>query len=90
MWHDGTVTAVPSLTVDALGRKCPLPVIMLAQRIGEVPIGGVLAVLADDPAARADVPSWCRLKSHDFVEARPLPGGSAGPGGWELLVRRCY
>lgn len=84
------MTAAPTLTIDALGRKCPIPVIMLAQRIGEVPVGGVIAVLADDPAARSDVPSWCGLKSHEFVEAQPLPSGSALPSGWALLVRRCY
>jgi tRNA 2-thiouridine synthesizing protein A len=74
----------PMLTIDALGRKCPIPIIMLAERIREVPIGQVIAVLADDPAARTDVPSWCAMKSHDFVAATDLPQG------WALLIRRRY
>ena len=74
----------PALTIDALGRKCPIPIIMLAERIREVPIGQVIAVLADDPAARTDVPSWCAMKSHDFVAATDLPQG------WALLIRRRY
>jgi len=74
----------PLLTIDALGRKCPIPIIMLAERIREVPIGQVIAVLADDPAARTDVPSWCAMKAHDFVAAVDLPQG------WALLIRRKY
>jgi tRNA 2-thiouridine synthesizing protein A len=75
----------PALTIDALGRKCPIPVIMLAERIREVPVGQVVAVLADDPAARSDVPAWCMLKSQEFVLATELPDR-----GWAFLVRRSY
>jgi tRNA 2-thiouridine synthesizing protein A len=75
----------PSLTIDALGRKCPIPIIMLAERIREVPVGHVVAVLADDPAAQTDVPAWCMLKSQEFVAASDLPGS-----GWAFLVRRSY
>jgi tRNA 2-thiouridine synthesizing protein A len=74
----------PALTIDALGRKCPIPIIMLAERIQEVPIGSVVSVLADDPAARTDLPAWCGLKSHEFVLETALPTG------WSFLVRRCY
>jgi tRNA 2-thiouridine synthesizing protein A len=74
-----------SLTIDAMGRKCPIPIIMLAERIREVPVGHVVAVLADDPAAETDVPAWCMLKSQEFVTATTLAGG-----GWSFLVRRCY
>jgi tRNA 2-thiouridine synthesizing protein A len=75
----------PALTIDALGRKCPIPVIMLAERIREVPVGQVVAVLADDPAARSDIPAWCMLKSQEFVTATDLPDR-----GWAFLVRRSY
>src|SRR4051795_5951939 len=75
---------VPLLTIDALGRKCPIPIIMLAERIGEVPVGQIIAVQADDVAARTDVPAWCRMKSQDFVREEPLPRG------WAFHVRRTY
>jgi tRNA 2-thiouridine synthesizing protein A len=78
-------TVTPSLTIDALGRKCPIPIIMLAERIREVPVGHVVAVLADDPAAQTDVPAWCMLKSQEFLTATDLPGA-----GWSFLVRRSY
>ena len=74
----------PLVTVDALGRKCPIPIIMLAQRINEVPIGSIIAVLADDPAAETDVPAWCMMKSHDHVQTQPLDRG------WAIMIRRGY
>ena len=56
-----------SVTLDCRGRRCPLPVIELARRIGEVPVGGVVVVLADDPAARADLPAWCRMRGQEWL-----------------------
>jgi tRNA 2-thiouridine synthesizing protein A len=76
----------PMLRIDALGKKCPQPIIMLAARIGEVRIGQVIEVLADDPATKTDVPAWCGLKSHDFVGASEL---APGPG-WSFRIRRSY
>ena len=55
------------ITVDCLGRRCPLPVIELAKRIREVEIGAVVRVLADDPAAANDIPAWCRMKDQEFL-----------------------
>ncbi|WP_277949961.1 sulfurtransferase TusA family protein [Bailinhaonella thermotolerans] len=74
-----------SVTIDALGRKCPIPIIMLAERINEVPLGAVITVLADDPAAYTDIPAWCRLKSHQFVGSLEIK-----PRGWAFNVRRSY
>jgi tRNA 2-thiouridine synthesizing protein A len=74
----------PALTIDALGKKCPIPIIMLAERIREVPIGQAVEVLADDPAARTDVPAWCMMKSQEFVCATDRHVG------WSFLVKRSY
>jgi len=76
--------ATPLLTIDALGRKCPIPIIMLAAQIRDVPVGGVIAVLADDPAVYTDVPAWCALKSHECVFRADLPLG------WAFGIRRGY
>ncbi len=74
---------VVALTIDALGRKCPIPIIMLAEQIGDIPLGAVVAVLADDPAAYTDIPSWCTMKAHEFAGYQELP-----QGGWALYIRR--
>ena len=61
---------VPSVDVlDCRGQRCPLPVIAMAQRLAELPVGTVLRVLADDPAAATDIPAWCRLRGQEFVGA---------------------
>ena len=80
---DPPALPVPALTIDALGRKCPIPIIMLAEQIRGVPLGAVVAVLADDPAAYTDVPSWCAMKAHEFAGHQELP-----QGGWALYIRR--
>jgi tRNA 2-thiouridine synthesizing protein A len=72
------------VTIDALGRKCPIPIIMLAEQIRDVPVGGVIAVLADDPAAYSDVPAWCQMKSHECVFRTDLTSG------WSFGIRRRY
>jgi len=79
-------TPGPTMSIDALGKKCPLPIIMLAERIGEVQIGEVIEVLADDPATKTDVPAWCGLKSHEFLDAAEL----APTSGWAFRIRRSY
>lgn len=76
--------ATPLVTIDALGRKCPIPIIMLADQIRDVPVGSVIAVLADDPAAYTDIPAWCELKSHDCVFRVDYATG------WSFGVRRRY
>lgn len=76
----------PALTIDALGEKCPVPIIWLAERIGEVRIGDLIMVLADDPAAKTDIPAWCGFKSQEFVRDADLTPRS----GWAFLIRRKY
>ncbi|MEW2450046.1 aminotransferase class V-fold PLP-dependent enzyme [Streptomyces parvulus] len=70
------------LVVDALGRRCPIPVIELAKVIGDVPVGGTVRVLSDDEAARLDIPAWCEMRGQEYVGEEPAERGTA------YLVRR--
>ncbi|MFC4145861.1 sulfurtransferase TusA family protein [Micromonospora mangrovi] len=65
----------PDEVLDCRGQRCPLPVINLARRLPELPVGTVVRVLADDPAAAVDIPAWCRMRGQEFVGASP-----DGPG----------
>lgn len=65
------------ITLDCLGRRCPLPVIELAKRIREAEIGDVVRVLADDPAAANDIPAWCRMKDQEYL-------GSPSPDAFDV------
>ncbi|MDG9705037.1 cysteine desulfurase/sulfurtransferase TusA family protein [Streptomyces sp. DH37] len=57
------------LTVDSRGKRCPIPVIELAKVIDRVPVGGTVVLLADDEAARLDVPAWCEMRGHAYLGA---------------------
>lgn len=70
------------LVVDQLGRRCPLPVIELARRIVDVPVDGLVVVLADDPAAGPDIRAWCTMRGHAYEGERVDPRGPA------FVVRR--
>jgi cysteine desulfurase len=75
------VTAIEedALVVDALGKRCPIPVIELAKVIGDVPVGGTVRVLSDDEAARLDIPAWCEMRGQEYV------GEEEGPA---YVIRR--
>ncbi|MEZ3178434.1 aminotransferase class V-fold PLP-dependent enzyme [Streptomyces pimonensis] len=66
-----------ALVVDALGRRCPIPVIELARVIDGVPPGGTVRVLADDEAARLDIPAWCEMRGQEYVGEEPADRGTA-------------
>lgn len=60
--------------LDCVGQLCPLPVIALARRLRDAPVGRVVRVLADDPAAAVDLPAWCRMRGQEFVGAGLIDG----------------
>jgi cysteine desulfurase len=72
-----TPAVADSIVVNALGRRCPIPVIELAKVIGDVPVGGTVRVLADDEAARLDIPAWCEMRGQEYVGEEPADHGSA-------------
>ncbi|MFJ8002745.1 cysteine desulfurase/sulfurtransferase TusA family protein [Streptomyces fagopyri] len=65
-----------ALVLDALGKLCPIPVIELAGVIGDVPVGGTVRVLADDEAARLDIPAWCEMRGQEYVGEEPADRGA--------------
>jgi tRNA 2-thiouridine synthesizing protein A len=71
------------LELDCRGLVCPAPIIELARHIGDVEVGGVVGVVASDPAARVDVPAWCRMTGHDYVGEESAEDGVA-----RYVVRR--
>lgn len=70
------------LWLDCRGLRCPVPVIRLAQHLAEVPVDGVVAVQADDPAARPDIQAWCRMRGQEYLGEVQRDGTPA------YLVRR--
>ena len=68
------------IEIDCRDLPCPRPIIELAKALPEVPVGGrerrrdvgeatglLEPVVARDPAARYDVPAWCRMRGQEYV-----------------------
>ncbi|MFD9726527.1 cysteine desulfurase/sulfurtransferase TusA family protein [Streptomyces sp. NPDC059072] len=66
-----------SVELDALGLRCPQPVIELARAITSVPVGGTVTVVSDDEVARLDIPAWCGMRGHEYLGESPRPTGVA-------------
>ncbi len=73
----------PDLELDCRDLRCPMPVVELARHLGDVEPGRVVAVVAHDPAARVDVPAWCRMRGQEY-----LGEDLADDGAPRYLVRR--
>jgi tRNA 2-thiouridine synthesizing protein A len=71
-------------SVDARGLRCPLPVIELSRAAAGGAPGTELELLATDPAARHDVPAWCRMRGAELVRATPA---EPDDGVWRFVVR---
>lgn len=66
-----TEQGTAALVLDCRGRPCPVPVIELARALPTVAVDEVVAVLSDDPAARLDIPAWCRMRGQDYLGEAP-------------------
>ncbi|MCY0917839.1 MULTISPECIES: aminotransferase class V-fold PLP-dependent enzyme [unclassified Streptomyces] len=73
-----------AVRLDALGLRCPQPVIELARAIVTVPVGGTVTVVSDDEVARLDIPAWCAMRGHAYL------GETAAEVGVAYAVRRLH
>lgn len=53
--------------IDATGLLCPLPVLKARKRLQGMASGGVLRLIATDPAAVIDVPHFCAESGHELI-----------------------
>ena len=55
--------------LDALGLRCPEPVMMIRKTVRLMNDGETLLIIADDPATTRDVPSFCQFMDHTLIAA---------------------
>ena len=67
----------PDLRLDERGRACPAPIIALGRAAKNLPAGGLIELLADDPAANTDVPAWCRIRGAELVDVAQVSNDGA-------------
>jgi tRNA 2-thiouridine synthesizing protein A len=59
--------STPDHQLDAIGLRCPEPVMMLRLKIRKMAEGETLLVSADDPSTTRDIPSFCRFMDHQLM-----------------------
>jgi tRNA 2-thiouridine synthesizing protein A len=75
------------VVVDARGRRCPLPIIDMAKAARGASAGTVITLLADDPAAAADVAAWCRMRGQIYEGSTELADSPGAAGAVAYRVR---
>ncbi len=53
--------------LDAIGLRCPEPVMMVRLNIRKIASGETLLVKCDDPSTTRDIPSFCRFMDHELI-----------------------
>ena len=53
--------------LDAIGLRCPEPVMMVRKAIRKLNCGETLVITADDPSTTRDIPSFCRFMDHELI-----------------------
>jgi len=54
-------------SLDMTGYFCPEPVIRVSEAIGQVEVGEVLELMADDPSSEPDMKSWTKRTGHELI-----------------------
>jgi tRNA 2-thiouridine synthesizing protein A len=55
-------------TIDAKGKKCPMPVLMTSRGIKALSPGQIMLVEATDGGSKSDIPSWAKDTGNELLE----------------------
>ena len=58
--------------IDALGLRCPEPVMMLHAAMRKASVGDVICLSATDPSTRRDVAKFCDFLGHQLLECEQI------------------
>jgi tRNA 2-thiouridine synthesizing protein A len=68
--------------IDARGKACPMPIVLLAKAAKETAPGDTITIQADDRAFPEDVKAWCSKTKNELISL-------AEQGGYyEAKIRR--
>jgi tRNA 2-thiouridine synthesizing protein A len=69
--------------IDANGKRCPLPIVMLAREIKTLEPGSEIEILADDPVFEPDLKSWIKKTGHELISLE-----QSSEGKYAAIVRK--
>jgi tRNA 2-thiouridine synthesizing protein A len=58
------------LTLDCLGKKCPMPVLMTKKELKKMTSGQTLELIVDDSGALKDVPALLSKTGDELLESK--------------------
>jgi TusA-related sulfurtransferase len=61
-------------TVDARGKSCPMPIVLIAQAFRTASSGEKITVQADDRAFPEDIRAWCKKTGHELLSLESKTG----------------
>jgi tRNA 2-thiouridine synthesizing protein A len=67
--------------LDLTGLKCPMPSLMTAKALRNLPVGASIAVAVTDPLAPLDLRHLCQKDGHTLLAERTNENGT------QLLIR---
>ena len=68
--------------LDTLGLTCPEPVMLLHNKIRDMPANTILKVTASDPSTQRDIPKFCNFLGHELLEQKEQGGE------YEYVIRK--
>ena len=61
--------------LDCVGLYCPMPILKTREAIDKLAIGGILEVLADDPASEPDIRAWAKRTEQKILKMEKTSEG---------------
>ncbi len=55
------------MVIDALGKKCPMPILILKKNLKKVEVGQIVELIGDDIGSKKDVPAFCKKMGHELL-----------------------
>ena len=77
-------------TLDCVGLYCPQPLFMTKTAIESIEVGEILEVLADDPAADADLHAFTKRTGHEMVCFEKDDSGAVVESAYTDMVRYAF
>ncbi len=65
-------TLHPDDVLDATGLICPEPIMLLHNKIRDLPAGGLLKIIATDPSTQRDIPKFCNFLNHQLINQQKI------------------
>jgi len=62
-----STSVAPDVVVDTSKTLCPVPVIRARQAMDQLQAGQVMKLIATDPGAKNDIPSFARTGGHQLL-----------------------